>query len=243
MCTTIQLRLRVLTYLVFLYAHDHLVKTCVPLPFIITSEQDHSTKIVKVLIYIFISFVFDHSTKIRGHSYSLIYLLTNCANISYATFMAVLIYFVNCTHSGTALIFRTLYPWLYEVYAHFLSWFFFSCMRVYACAHLVTLLISSFLRLLTYYLSLLCLLFILFRYWFYTWQEQPSKGALRKRCSENIQQIYRTTPMSKFDFDKVALQLYWNSLQNGCSPVNILHNFRTLLSKNTSGGLLLRLPP
>ena len=28
----------------------------------------------------------------------------------------------------------------------------------------------------------------------------------------------------------------------GCSPVNLLHNFRTPLSKNTSGGLLLRLP-
>ena len=116
MCTTIQWRLRVLTYLVFLYAPDHLVKTCVPLPFIITSEHDHSTKIVKVLIYIFISFVHD-TIQIRVHSYSLIYFLTNCANISYATFMAVLIYFVNCTHSGTALIFGTLYPWLYEVLA------------------------------------------------------------------------------------------------------------------------------
>ena len=129
----------------------------------------------------------------------------------------------------------------------FFFFFFFSCMRLCACARLVTLFMSSFLRLLTYYLSLLCLLFILFWYWFYSWhewlQEQPSKGVLRKRCSENIQQIYRITPMSKFGFNKVALQLYWNSLQNGCSPVNILHNFRTPLSKNTSRGLLLRLPP
>ena len=31
-----------------------------------------------------------------------------------------------------------------------------------------------------------------------------------KRCSENIQQIYRRTPMAKCDFNKVAKQLYWN---------------------------------
>ena len=30
------------------------------------------------------------------------------------------------------------------------------------------------------------------------------------RCSENIQQIYRRTPMSKCDFNEVALQLYSN---------------------------------
>ena len=96
-CATIRLSLRVLTYLFFLYAHDHLDKTCVPLPIIITSEYDHLNKI-RVLIYIFISFVQDHSTKIRGHSYSLIYLLTNCINILYATFMTVLIYFVNYIH-------------------------------------------------------------------------------------------------------------------------------------------------
>ena len=28
-------------------------------------------------------------------------------------------------------------------------------------------------------------------------QEQPSRGVLRKRCSENIQQSYRRTPMPK----------------------------------------------
>ena len=31
-----------------------------------------------------------------------------------------------------------------------------------------------------------------------------------ERCSENIQQIYRRTPMSKCDFNKVAKQLYLN---------------------------------
>ena len=41
-------------------------------------------------------------------------------------------------------------------------------------------------------------------------QKQPSRGVHRKRCSENIQQIYRGTPMPKCDFNKVAKQFYWN---------------------------------
>ena len=35
-------------------------------------------------------------------------------------------------------------------------------------------------------------------------KKQPSIGVLRKRCSENMQQIYRRTPMPKCDFNKVA---------------------------------------
>ena len=47
----------------------------------------------------------------------------------------------------------------------------------------------------------------------YTWnQKQLSLAALRKRCSENMQQIYRRTPMPKCDFNKVALQLCWNCI-------------------------------
>ena len=41
-----------------------------------------------------------------------------------------------------------------------------------------------------------------------TRQKQPSRGVLRKRCSENMQQIYRRTPMPKCDFNKVAKQPY-----------------------------------
>ena len=44
----------------------------------------------------------------------------------------------------------------------------------------------------------------------YHWQKQPTRGVLKKRCSENLQQIYRRTPMPKCDFSKVTLQLYWN---------------------------------
>ena len=39
-------------------------------------------------------------------------------------------------------------------------------------------------------------------------QKQPFRGIIRKRCSENMQQIYRRTPVPKFDFNKVTLQLY-----------------------------------
>ena len=39
-------------------------------------------------------------------------------------------------------------------------------------------------------------------------QKQPCRGVLRKRCSEKMQQIYRRTPMPKYDFNKLVLQLY-----------------------------------
>ena len=37
-------------------------------------------------------------------------------------------------------------------------------------------------------------------------QKQPSRVVIRKRCFENMQKIYTRTPMSKYDFSKVA----WN---------------------------------
>ena len=45
-----------------------------------------------------------------------------------------------------------------------------------------------------------------------TQQKQSPRGVPRKRCSENMQQIYRRTPMPKCDFNKVDEQLYL-----GCS--------------------------
>ena len=62
--------------------------------------------------------------------------------------------------------------------------------------------------------------------------EAPFRGILRKRCSENMQEIYRRTPMLKCNFNKL-------SLCYGCSPVYFLHIFRTSFYKNTSGELLL----
>ena len=35
-------------------------------------------------------------------------------------------------------------------------------------------------------------------------QKQPPRGVPRKKCSENMQQIYRRTRMPKCDFNKVA---------------------------------------
>ena len=72
-------------------------------------------------------------------------------------------------------------------------------------------------------------------------QKQPSRNVLRKRCSENMQQIYRRKPMPKCDFDKDAKQLYWNCTSTWVSPVNLLHIFRTTFLKNTSGWLLLKI--
>ena len=42
--------------------------------------------------------------------------------------------------------------------------------------------------------------------------------------------------MSKGNFNKVEI-----TLRHGCSPVNLLHIFRTTFPKNTSGGLLLHI--
>ena len=72
-------------------------------------------------------------------------------------------------------------------------------------------------------------------------QKQPSRGVPRKRCSLNMQQFYRRTPMPKCDFNKVALQLYWNRTSAWRSPVNLLQIFRTSFPRNTSGRLLLKL--
>ena len=85
---------------------------------------------------------------------------------------------------------------------------------------------------------------LLLGYWAYVYcsiccsvceRKQPSRGFLRKSCSENMQEIYRRTPMPKCDFIKF-IEI---TLQLGCSPVNLLHTFRTLFHKNTYGGLLL----
>ena len=69
-----------------------------------------------------------------------------------------------------------------------------------------------------------------------TTTSETSRGALKKRCSENIQQTYRRTPKAKCDFNKVEL-----TPQHEFYPVNLLHIFRTPFLKNTSGRLLLKL--
>ena len=62
---------------------------------------------------------------------------------------------------------------------------------------------------------------------FFSWtsQQQFSKDVLRKRCSENMQQIYMKTPIPKWDFNFIEI-----TLRHGCSPVNMLHIFRAPFS-------------
>ena len=74
---------------------------------------------------------------------------------------------------------------------------------------------------------------------FSLFQKKPPRSVLGKSCSENLQQIYRRSPMPKCDFNKAASNFIEITLWHGCSPVNLLHNFRTPFTKNTSGWLLL----
>ena len=62
-------------------------------------------------------------------------------------------------------------------------------------------------------------------------QKQPFRGVLRKRCSKNVQQIHKRTPMSKCDFSKVAKHEYY--------AVNLMYICGTFFHNNVSGGLLL----
>ena len=48
------------------------------------------------------------------------------------------------------------------------------------------------------------------------YQKQSPRGVPRKRCSENMLQIYRTTPMPKWDFNKVALGGVGGGVPNVC---------------------------
>ena len=56
-------------------------------------------------------------------------------------------------------------------------------------------------------------------------QKQSPRGVPRKRCSKNMQQM-------QSNFIEITLR-------HGCSPVNLLHIFRTPFIKVTSGWLLL----
>ena len=67
--------------------------------------------------------------------------------------------------------------------------------------------------------------------------EQSSRGVW-KWCSENIQEIYEHPRWSA-----ISIELQSNfieiTLQHGCSPVTLLHIFRTPFHKKTSERLLL----
>ena len=74
-------------------------------------------------------------------------------------------------------------------------------------------------------------------------QKQPPRGAPRKRCSENMQKIYSRTPTPKCNFNKVALQIYWNNTSaSWVFSYKYAAYFQTPFLKNTSGWLLLKDP-
>ena len=73
-------------------------------------------------------------------------------------------------------------------------------------------------------------------------QKKPSRGVHRKRCPENMQQIFRRTPMPRCNFNKLLCNFIEIALRHGCSPANLLHIFRTHFPDNTSGGLFLKRP-
>ena len=62
-------------------------------------------------------------------------------------------------------------------------------------------------------------------------QKQPPEKSFEKRCSKKSCKSYRKTPVL-CNFIEIALR-------HGCSPVNLLHIFRTSFLKNTSQGLFL----
>ena len=64
-------------------------------------------------------------------------------------------------------------------------------------------------------------------------------GLFRKSCSESIQQNYRTASMPKCDFNKIALQLYWNCASAWVFSCKFTSYFQNSFSKNTCGRLLL----
>ena len=69
-------------------------------------------------------------------------------------------------------------------------------------------------------------------------KKQPARVDLRKSCSENMQQIYRRAPIPNCDFNK--RNFIEITLWDGCSPVYLLHIFRTPFPKNTSNGCICR---
>ena len=68
-------------------------------------------------------------------------------------------------------------------------------------------------------------------------QKQPSRGVCRKRYSENMQQTYKRTLMSKCDFNKVAKQLYRNHTSAWVFSCKFAAYFQnTLLLRTPLGG-------
>ena len=72
-------------------------------------------------------------------------------------------------------------------------------------------------------------------------QKELSVVVLIESCSKNMQQIYRGRPMPKCFSIKLQSDFIEITLRHGCSPVYLLHIFRTRATKNTSGEFFLKI--
>ena len=105
--------MRVLIHLFLLFAHDHSTNTWLSFIYSFFSARLFEQKLgstlvfffhlyttirpkIRVLINLIFFLVHNHLTKVRGHSYFLIYYFLNCANIPFAIFKAVLsLYYIS----------------------------------------------------------------------------------------------------------------------------------------------------
>ena len=112
-CTTIRPKIRSLTDLYLLFAHDHSTKIYDPLSvfhLFFLCAQPFDQTLGYSLIYFFHLYTTIQPKLGRGHSNSLIYSFLNCTNISFAIFMTVMpLYYVRSIPGRTAFIFRPLY--------------------------------------------------------------------------------------------------------------------------------------
>ena len=69
--------------------------------------------------------------------------------------------------------------------------------------------------------------------------EAAIKRCSQEKVSKNMQQIYRITPMPKCDFNKFALQLYWNRTSAWVLSCKFTAYFQNIFLQNTSGQLFL----
>ena len=70
-----------------------------------------------------------------------------------------------------------------------------------------------------------------------TYQMQPSRGVLRKRFSENMQQVYRATPMPKCNFNKVAIfkTFVFRAPLDGCFCTCVTVDYLAIQDKTKNG--------
>ena len=77
----------------------------------------------------------------------------------------------------------------------------------------------------------------LFTCWTLCWSEAALHRCYIKRCSENMQQSCRRTPILKCDLINLQSNFIETTFRYWCSPVNWLYIFKANFPKNTSGKL------